>query len=356
VPEVTQVGRRTGRAELDEHAEGVHYTEMDVDLKASTAAATQIIADIRQRLAVLPAVTNVGQPISHRLDHLLSGVRAQIALKVYGDDLDTLRGLAADLRDRLAKIPGITDLQIEKQVLIPQVKIRVDYEKAARLRRRARALLRGLEQMIEGERITQIVEGNRRFDLVVRLPEGGARPADAGGSADRDAGRARAAVEDRQRRGKRRPQPGQPRELAPPHRAFGQYRRPRHGEGDRRHPRRAGRQALAGRLLHGARRAVPGAGAGIATDRLARRRIADHDLLVLYSRYRSTALTADHHGQHPAGAGRQRHRAVDFRAAAVGRRAGRLHHAHRHRHAQRHSQDQPLHQPVRLRGRASAST
>jgi HME family heavy-metal exporter len=173
VPEVTKVGRRTGRAEMDEHAEGVHYSEMDVDLKTSERSREAIIGDIRARLAVLPAVSNVGQPISHRLDHLLSGVRAQIALKVYGDDLDTLRGLAADLRLRLAKIPGITDLQIEKQVLIPQIKIRVDYEQAARYGVAPGSLLRSLEQMIEGERITQIVEGNRRFDLLVRLPESG---------------------------------------------------------------------------------------------------------------------------------------------------------------------------------------
>jgi HME family heavy-metal exporter len=176
VPEVTQVGRRTGRAELDEHAEGVHYTEMDVDLKASARSRDEIIADIRQRLASLPAASNVGQPISHRLDHLLSGVRAQIALKIYGDDLDTLRGLAAEMRDRLARIPGVTDLQIEKQVLIPQIKIRLDYEQAARYGVAPGSLLRGLEQMIEGEKITQIIEGNRRFDLLVRLPESARGP------------------------------------------------------------------------------------------------------------------------------------------------------------------------------------
>jgi HME family heavy-metal exporter len=176
VPEVTKMGRRTGRAELDEHAEGVHYTEMDVDLRASARSREQIIADIRGRLAALPAVSSVGQPISHRLDHLLSGVRAQIALKVYGDDLDTLRGLAADLRQRLARIPGVTDLQIEKQVLIPQVKIHLDYEKAAQYGVAPGTLLRSLEQMIEGERITQIIEGNRRFDLLVRLPEGARSP------------------------------------------------------------------------------------------------------------------------------------------------------------------------------------
>ncbi len=180
VPEVTQVSRRTGRAELDEHAEGVHYTEMDVDLESSERGREAIIADIRARLAALPAASNVGQPISHRLDHLLSGVRAQIALKVFGDDLDTLRGLAADLRERLAKIPGVTDLQIEKQVLIPQLKIRLDYEQAARYGVAPGRLLRSLEQMLEGERITQIVEGGetgaRRFDLLLRLPESARDP------------------------------------------------------------------------------------------------------------------------------------------------------------------------------------
>ncbi|RID98075.1 efflux RND transporter permease subunit [Simplicispira hankyongi] len=173
VPEVTQVGRRTGRAELDEHAEGVHYTEMDVDLKPSARSRSAIIQDIRTRLGVLPAASNVGQPISHRLDHLLSGVRAQIALKVYGDDLATLRTLAAELRTRLASVPGLTDLQIEKQVLIPEIKIHVDYDQAARYGVAPGTLLRSLQQMVEGERITQIVEGNRRFDLVVRLPESG---------------------------------------------------------------------------------------------------------------------------------------------------------------------------------------
>ncbi|MEP7283586.1 MAG: efflux RND transporter permease subunit, partial [Rubrivivax sp.] len=171
VPEVTQVGRRTGRAEQDEHAEGVHYTEMDVDLKASERTRAEIMDDLRGRLAVLPAAVSIGQPISHRLDHLLSGVRAQIALKIYGDDLDTLRDLAQRLREEMARIPGIADLQIEKQVLIPQVKIHLDYEAAARHGVAPGAVLRGLQQMIEGERITQLVEGNRRFDLTVRLPE-----------------------------------------------------------------------------------------------------------------------------------------------------------------------------------------
>lgn len=171
VPEVIHVGRRTGRAELDEHAEGVHYTEIDVDLKRSQRSRDAVLQDIRNRLAVLPAVVNVGQPISHRLDHILSGVRAQIALKIYGDDLDTLRALAAQLRDRLATIPGITDLQIEKAVLIPQLKLRVDYEKAAAYGVAPAAVLKALETLLGGEKPAQVIEGSRRFDLVVRLPD-----------------------------------------------------------------------------------------------------------------------------------------------------------------------------------------
>ncbi|MEF8714616.1 MAG: efflux RND transporter permease subunit [Accumulibacter sp.] len=171
LPEVAEVGRRTGRAELDEHAEGVHYTEIELDLKGSGRARETIIADIRQRLAVLPAVVNVGQPISHRLDHLLSGVRAQIALKIFGDDLDTLRDLAADLKDRLGRIAGMTDLQIEKQVLIPQYKIHLDYDAASRHGVAAGELLQRLEQLLAGERLGQVIEGNRRFDLTLRLPE-----------------------------------------------------------------------------------------------------------------------------------------------------------------------------------------
>ena len=171
VPEVTHVGRRTGRAEMDEHAEGVHYSEIDVDLKRSSRGRDAILQDVRERLASLPAVINIGQPISHRLDHLLSGVRAQIALKIYGEDLDTLRGLAAQLRDRLAAVPGVTDLQIEKAVLIPQLKIRLDYEKAAALGVPPAGVLKALETLLEGDRVAQIIEGNRRFDLVIRLPD-----------------------------------------------------------------------------------------------------------------------------------------------------------------------------------------
>jgi len=174
VPEVTHVGRRSGRAELDEHAEGVHVSELDVGLKPAaelTRSMAEIGADIRSRLVNLPAAIAIGQPISHRIDHMLSGVRSQIAIKIFGDDLDTLRGQADALRAKLAGIPGIADLEIEKQVLAPQIKVRVDYEAAARYGLPASEALRTLQSLVEGEKVAQIVEGGRRFDLVVRLPE-----------------------------------------------------------------------------------------------------------------------------------------------------------------------------------------
>ncbi len=174
VPEVTHVGRRSGRAELDEHAEGVHVSELDVGLKPAgelTRPMGEIAADIRARLVNLPAAIAVGQPISHRINHMLSGVRSQIAIKIFGDDLDTLRGQADALRGKLAGIPGIADLEIEKQVLAPQIKVRVDYAAAAQYGVPTPQVLATLQSLVEGEKVAQIVEGSRRFALVVRLPE-----------------------------------------------------------------------------------------------------------------------------------------------------------------------------------------
>jgi heavy-metal exporter, HME family len=174
VPEVTHVGRRSGRAELDEHAEGVHVSEMDVGIKPPeelTRTMAEINADIRAKLVNFPAALEIGQPISHRIDHMLSGVRSQIAIKLFGDDLDVLRGQADLLRSKLAAIPGLADLAIEKQVLAPQIKVRVDYDAAARYGVPTPQVLSVLQSMVEGEKIAQIVEGGRRFALVVRLPE-----------------------------------------------------------------------------------------------------------------------------------------------------------------------------------------
>jgi len=178
VPEVTQVGRRTGRAELDEHAEGVHSAEIDVDLRRSARDREAVMADIRARLAVLPAQVAIGQPISHRLDHLLSGVRAQIALKIFGDDTDTLRGLAEQMRQGLSGVPGLVDLTVEKQVLIPQITVRLDHRKAAQVGLSPGEVVRVLQALTDGAHGAQIVDGLRRYELVLRLPDDKRSPQD----------------------------------------------------------------------------------------------------------------------------------------------------------------------------------
>src|SRR6185369_7591176 len=171
VPEVKTVGRRTGRAELDEHAEGVHYSEIEVELTPSSRGKADIVAELRERLAVLPVAVNIGQPISHRLDHLLSGVRAEIALKVFGDQLDRLISVAEDLRQRLSKIPGLVDLQVEKQVRIPQLEIRVDYGRAALYGVQPAAVIEQLSRLSNGRVISRVADGYRRFDVMLRLPD-----------------------------------------------------------------------------------------------------------------------------------------------------------------------------------------
>ena len=171
VPEVVLVGRRTGRAELDEHAEGVHSSEVEVELAQDGRPKTEIEADIRARLSVLPVVTNIGQPISHRLDHMLSGVRAQIALKIFGEDLDTMRAIAEEFRVALDEIPGVVDLQVEKQVRIPQLEIIVDYGRAALYGLQPAAVTEQLEQLSNGRIVSRIVDGNKRFDVVLRLQD-----------------------------------------------------------------------------------------------------------------------------------------------------------------------------------------
>jgi HME family heavy-metal exporter len=159
VPEVDSVGRRTGRAELDEHAEGVHSSELDVALHRSGRARAEVLADIRERLSVLPASVSIGQPIQHRLDHMLSGVRAEIAVKVFGPDFDTLTTLAEGLRARFARLPGLVDVLVEQQVRIPQLRITPDYDRAALYGIPPAAVVQALETLSNGRVVSQIVEG-----------------------------------------------------------------------------------------------------------------------------------------------------------------------------------------------------
>lgn len=180
VSEVAGVARRTGRAELDEHAQGVHASEIEVDLRPSARSRMAVVADIRDRLSGLPVSVNVGQPISHRLDHVLSGVRAQLAVKLYGDDIAALRAAAGGLQQRLSDIPGLVDLQIEKQVLIPQLRIEVDPDRARAHGITPAAVLKDVQTLSGGQTMAEIIEGDRRIDLVLRLTDVERTPAALG--------------------------------------------------------------------------------------------------------------------------------------------------------------------------------
>lgn len=198
VPEVLSVSRRTGRAELDEHAEGVNSSEIDVRLAEHSPPKPGwgytalrlipiahlwgfdsvgrprevVIADVRDRISNIPgAAVNIGQPISHRLDHMMSGIRAQIAVKVFGQDLRELRTAAYDIQERMQPIPGIVDLQIEPQVEISQVRLKVKRDEAARYGLAPGDIAELLETAYKGRVVSQVLDEDRYFGLVVKFDD-----------------------------------------------------------------------------------------------------------------------------------------------------------------------------------------
>lgn len=166
-PEVKSVSRKTGRAEMDEHAMGVNVSEIDVDFHENGRGREVVLNEIRNHLKEgLPGIgINVGQPISHLIDHMLSGVSAAVAIKIFGPDLATLREKAIELQDIIRETPGLVDLKIEQQGLIPQVKIHVMREDAAKFGMSAGEVTKLLEAAFNGEVVTQILEETRLYEV-----------------------------------------------------------------------------------------------------------------------------------------------------------------------------------------------
>lgn len=173
IPEVKSVSRRTGRAEKDEHAMGLHVSEIDVDFKKdSQRNRDQILNEIRNKLSVLEGMNvSVGQPIAHLIDHMVSGVAAQIAVKIYGQDLSELRKCANQVRDAIKDISGVVDLKVEDQGLIPQLKIYVLREEASQYGLSSGDITSILEKALNGERVAQVIDGQKFFDIIYRFDD-----------------------------------------------------------------------------------------------------------------------------------------------------------------------------------------
>ena len=168
--EVSLTARKTGRAELDEHAEGVQYNEIEVELRRGKGMRSQanVVAAIRRDLGQLPGVSvNVGQPLSHRIEHMLSGTRAQLAVSLYGPDLSMLRKKAEEIRAVAAATPGVADLFVEQQTLVPQIQISIDRSAAARYGLRPADISETIQTAFNGSVASEVLEGQATFDLVV---------------------------------------------------------------------------------------------------------------------------------------------------------------------------------------------
>jgi len=174
-PEVTGVARRQGRAELDEHAQGVESAEIDVSLKMQRRSKEEFLEALRRDFSLIPGLNVIiGQPISHRIDHMLSGTRANIAVKIFGDNLYQLRLLANRARQEMEAVPGVVDLSIEQQTEVPILRAHFDRNAIARHGLSVRQVAQTMEAAIKGVTVSRVLEGRNSFDLVVRLtgPEG----------------------------------------------------------------------------------------------------------------------------------------------------------------------------------------
>ncbi|MBL7543039.1 MAG: efflux RND transporter permease subunit [Bdellovibrionaceae bacterium] len=171
--EIKSVSRRTGRAELDEHAMGVNVSEIDIDFHHEGRPRPVVLEEIRSRLKqTLPNIgVNIGQPISHLIDHMLSGVSAAIAIKIFGADLAVLRQKAVELQDAIKSVPGLVDLKIEQQGLIPQIKIKILRPEAATFGLNPGEITQLLEAALNGEIVAQVIEDSRIYDVFFQFDE-----------------------------------------------------------------------------------------------------------------------------------------------------------------------------------------
>lgn len=170
IPEVTTTARRTGRGELDEHSQTSNGAEIDVNFKLVGRSKAEFVADVRERLGKFPGVvTSVGQPLEHRIDHMVSGTQADLAIKIFGPDLSTLFRKGTEIKELLGSFPEVVDVNVEQQVEIPQIQIRANREKLARFGVTMAAFNDFVESAFPGKKVGSIYEAERSFDLILRL-------------------------------------------------------------------------------------------------------------------------------------------------------------------------------------------
>ena len=173
IEDVQRFVRRTGRAELDEHAEGVNMSELLIELDpGSPRSREQQLDEIRKAMENIPGiVTAVEQPIAHLISHMLSGVKAQVGIKIYGDDLDLLRQKAEAVKAKMQSVPGVTDLLIEPQVIIPQLRIELNRAALTQYGISAADVNNYVQTAMNGAIVSEVLDGMRTFDLVVRMKD-----------------------------------------------------------------------------------------------------------------------------------------------------------------------------------------
>jgi Cu/Ag efflux pump CusA len=172
VPEIKVTTRRTGRAELDEHAQGVNAAEIDAPFVLEDRSRDEFLNDVREKLATVSGVNiTIGQPIGHRIDHMLSGTRANIAIKIFGSDLNQLFKTSNEIKDAIQNVPGLVDLSVEQQVEIPQIQIKANREMLNQYGITIGEFNEFVDVSFAGEKVSEIYEGNKTFDLMLRLDD-----------------------------------------------------------------------------------------------------------------------------------------------------------------------------------------
>ena len=170
VPEIQTVARKTGRAELDEHSRGVNGSEIEAPFELTDRSRSEVVAEVREKLATLSGVNvEIGQPISHRIDAMLSGTKANIAIKLFGDDLNRMFSLASQIRDKIQDVEGVADLTVEQQIERPQLTLTPRREMLARYGITLPQFAEYVNACLAGEAVSQVYEQGKSFNLTVRL-------------------------------------------------------------------------------------------------------------------------------------------------------------------------------------------